>query len=673
MENPLLNLLNLEFIPYSKIKNSDYLPAFEYAISKANESISELLNKPKEEKFDLKKFENSTDLFDQIKVVYNNKRRVNSLDTEELQTEKINNLISKFESSLYMNKELYSKFKSLDLNSLNLQEKAVYNYHMRKFLENGYIGENTSQSNLDRIKEINSLLSNLISQFETNIIKATDAFHINITNESDMQEFPENIKISARKLSQEKGYEKGYCFSLQAPSYRSLMMYCCNKEIRKKMYYEINHRCYEGDFSNIEIMKKILELRKEKAKLLGFKSYNEFVLSNRMAKEEKNVYKLLDMIREKALIKAKKDYNELLEFVKNNVDKNITIIEKWDLSYYIEKYKKFKFNLNSEELRKFFPLSKVLQILFDLIEHLYGINYTLVPNEHLYHKDIKIYKMQKNNNNNKKNNKNNSKNTIGYFYLDLYPRKEKTMGGWVYPLKPRVINNTPPIVGIISNQRRPLNDNEEALLSLGESETIFHESGHSLHITLNEMDYKSISDLNVLWDFVECPSQLMENFFYEKKILEKFEIPEDIIEKIKKLKNLFESFYELNYINYSYIDMKLHSNEFNSSMDVEEFENKFKVDIFESLKGTTISLFFSHLFNATYDYSSGYYSYHWAEILALDAFEEFKDGKEVEAAERFRKFILSQGGVEDPNVLFKKFKGRDFSIEPFLKAKGLVD
>ena len=662
MENPLLNLLNLEFIPYSKIKNSDYLPAFEYAISKANESISELLNKPKEEKFDLKKFENSTDLFDQIKVVYNNKRRVNSLDTEQLPTEKINNLISKFESSIYMNKELYSKFKSLDINSLNLQEKAVYKYHMRKFLENGYTGENPSQSTLERIKEINSSLSNLISQFETNIIKATDAFHINITNEEDMKEFPEKIKISARKLSQEKGYETGYCFSLQAPSYRSLMMYCSNRDIRKKMYYEINHRCNGGEFSNIEIMKKILELRKEKAKLLGFKSYNEFVLSNRMAKEEKNVYDLLDMIREKALIKAKKDYNELLNFVKNNLDKNIDKIEKWDTSYYIEKYKKFKFNLDSEELRKYFPLSKVTKILFDLIEHLYGINYSLVPEEHLYHPEIQIYKMQKNKN-----------KTIGYFYLDLYPRKEKTMGGWVYPLKPRVINNTPPIVGIIANQRKPNNTNEEAMLSLGEAETIFHESGHSLHITLNEMDYKSISDLNVLWDFVECPSQFMENFFYEKKILEKFEIPEDIIEKIKKLKNLFESFWELSYINYSYIDMKLHSNEFNSAMDVEEFENKFKVDIFESLKGTTISLFFSHLFNATYDYSCGYYSYHWAEILACDAYEDFKDGKEVEAAERFRKYILSQGGVEDPNILFKRFKGREFSIEPFLKAKGLVD
>ena len=367
------------------------------------------------------------------------------------------------------------------------------------------------------------------------------------------------------------------------------------------------------------------------------------------------------MIREKALIKAKKDYNELLDFVQKNIDKNVTKIERWDTAYYIEKYKKHTFNLNSEDLRKFFPLSKVTKILFDLIEHLYGINYTLVPNEHLYHPDILIYKMQKN------------KIPIGYFYLDLYPRKEKTMGGWVYPLKPRVINNTPPIVGIIANQRKPVNENEEAFLSLGEAETVFHESGHSLHITLNEMDYKSISDLNVLWDFVECPSQFMENFFYEKNILEKFEIPDDIIEKIKKLKNLFESFWELSYINRCYVDMKLHSNEFDSSMDVEEFENKFKVDIFENLKGTTLSLFFSHLFNATYDYSCGYYSYHWAEILACDAFEDFKDGKEVEAAERFRKYILSQGGIEDPNILFKRFKGKEFSIEPFLKSKGLID
>ena len=661
MENPLLNLLNLEFIPYSQIKNSDYLPAFEYSISKANESISELISQPNEIKFDLKKFETSTDLYDQIKTVYNNKRRVNSLDEEQLQTEKINDLISKFESSIYMNKELYSKFESLDINSLNQQEKAAYNYHMRKFLENGYRGVNSNTKILDRIKEINSALSNLISEYEKNLVKATNAFHINITDENDMKDFPEKVKISSRKLSQEKGYDTGYCFSLQGPSYSSLMMYCSNQDIRKKMFYEMNHKCNGGDFSNIEIMKKILELRKEKAKLLGFKSYNEFVLSNRMAKEEKNVYNLLDMIREKALIKAKKDYNELLNFVKNNIDKNITKLQRWDLSYYIEKYKKYKFNINSEELRKYFPLSKVTKILFDLIEHLYGINYTLVENEHLYHPDIKIYKMQKNN------------KTIGYFYLDLYPRKEKTMGGWVYPLKPRVINNTPPIVGIIANNRKPVNDNEEALLSLGESETVFHESGHSLHITLNEMDYKSISDLNVLWDFVECPSQFMENFFYEKNILQKFEIPEDLIEKIKKLKNLFESFWELSYINRCYVDMKLHSNEFDSTMDVEEFENKFKVDLFDNMKGTTLSLFFSHLFNATWDYSCGYYSYHWAEILACDAYEEFKDGKEVEAAERFRKYILSQGGVEDPNILFKKFKGKDFSIEPFLKSKGLID
>jgi Zn-dependent oligopeptidase len=236
-----------------------------------------------------------------------------------------------------------------------------------------------------------------------------------------------------------------------------------------------------------------------------------------MAKNEKNVYDLLNMIREKSLIKAKKDYEELLNYVQTiENNNNIKKLEKWDISYYLEKYKKYKFDINSEELRKFFPLKKVTNILFNLIEHLYKIKYTLIPNETLYHKDIKLFKMERN------------EKTIGYFYYDLYPRKEKTLGGWVYPLKPKIINKFP-IVGIVANQRKPENENEEAFLSLDEAETLFHESGHSLHITLNEMNYKSICDLNVLWDFVECPSQFMENFFYDKKILKQFEIPDEII------------------------------------------------------------------------------------------------------------------------------------------------
>ena len=657
MENPLINILNYEFIPYNLIKNSHFLPAFEYAINKSTEEINKILE---EEKLDLKKFESSTDLFDQIKTIYNNKRRIDSLDENDLQTEKINNLISNFESNLYMNEKLYLKFKSINTNNLNLEEKAVYNFHIRKFLENGLTQNEINTKILDHIKEINSLLSNLISQYETNLIKATNNFHLNITDEDIIKNFPEKVKLSAKKLSLEKGYKNGYCFSLQTPSYSSLMMYCSDQEIRKKMFFEFNKKCNGGEFSNINIMKEILKLRKEKAKLLGFNSYNEYVLSNRMAKNEKNVYDLLNMIREKSLIKAKKDYEELLKYVQSIENNNIQKLEKWDISYYLEKYKKHKFNINSEELRKFFPLSKVTKILFNLIEHLYNIKYTLIPEEHLYHKDIRLFKMERN------------EKIIGYFYYDLYPRKEKTLGGWVYPLKPKIINKIP-IVGIVANQRKPENENEEAFLSLDEAETLFHESGHSLHITLNEMNYKSICDLNVLWDFVECPSQFMENFFYDKKILKQFEIPDEIIDKIIKLKNFYESFYELSYVNRCYVDMKLHSNEFDSEMDVEEFENKYKVDIFDNLKGTTLSLWFSHLFNATWDYSCGYYSYHWAEILACDAYEEFKDGKEVEAAERFRKYVLSQGGIEDPNILYKRFKGKDFSIEPFLKAKGLID
>ena len=658
MENPLINILNYEFIPYNLIKNSHFLPAFEYAINKSTEEINKIIT---EENLDLKKFESSTDLFDQLKSIYNNKRRIDNLDEKDLQPEKINNLISNFESNLYMNEKLYLKFKSININNLNLEEKAVYNFHMRKFLENGLNQNEINTNVLNRIKEINSLLSNLISQYEKNLINATNNFHLNITDENIIKNFPEKVKNSAKKLSLEKGYKEGYCFSLQTPSYNSLMMYCSDQEIRKKMFFEFNKKCNGGEFSNINIMKEILKLRKEKAKLLGFNSYNEYVLSNRMAKNEKNVYDLLNMIREKSLIKAKKDYEELLNYVQTiENNSNIKKLEKWDISYYLEKYKKYKFDINSEELRKFFPLKKVTNILFNLIEHLYKIKYTLIPNENLYHKDIRLFKMERN------------EKTIGYFYYDLYPRKEKTLGGWVYPLKPKIINKFP-IVGIVANQRKPENENEEAFLSLDEAETLFHESGHSLHITLNEMHYKSICDLNVLWDFVECPSQFMENFFYDKKILKQFEIPDEIIDKIIKLKNFYESFFELSYINRCYVDMKLHSNEFDSNMDVEEFENKYKVDIFDNLKGTTLSLWFSHLFNATWDYSCGYYSYHWAEILACDAYEEFKDGKEVEAAERFRKYVLSQGGIEDPNVLYKRFKGKDFSIEPFLKAKGLID
>ena len=658
--NPLLKIFETELIPYDKIKNEHYLSAFEKIVKDANLEYDKIIKG--ELSFTINNFEKISDLFDQIKIIYNNKRRLNSLDEENLKKKEIDSLISDFESNIYMNKELYSKFKEIDINNLTKEEKSAYNTHMRKFLENG-MNISNEETKFKRLKEINLEITHLISDYENNMIKDEAELHINITDENDIKEMPKTIKEMAKKVSKEKGYENGFCFTIQPPSYRSIMMYCNNREIRKKMFLLNGSKCYTTKNCNIDIMKKILELRKEKAKLLGFDTFADFILSNRMAKNEKNIYDLLYQIREKSLITGKKDYDTLFSFVKNYNEKNnikienFTELERWDILYYSEKMKEELFGINSEDLRKYFPLKKTIEILSELLLNLYNIKIEKVENEHLYNEDVLLFKFIEN------------EKVIGYFYMDLYPRKGKNSGGWVYALKPKIINKIP-IVGINYNCRRP-NENEEPTLSLEESEGVFHECGHAMHIFLSECKYKSISGLNVLWDFVECPSQFMENFFYEKETLKKFNLNDDLIEKVQKMRFYLDSFFELNYINACFIDLKIHSNDFNNDSDIEKVEKEVSVNVFKRPDGISRSLSFNHLFNATYDYSVGYYSYIWAEILAFDIYEEFKKGNQKDVAKKFRECILSKGGSDDPNVLFENFKGKKYSIEPFLKAKGL--
>ena len=663
-KNYLLDILNYELIPYDKIKNEDYLPAFQKSIADMNNEFSKLIsdNSP----LNLASFEKSTFLFDQLKTIYNNKRRSDSLDEENLHKEEIDKLINETELSIYTNKDLFNKFKQLKEDEFKTtEEKYVYKFHIRKFLENGmFISEN--EEKLKKLKEIKVKMASLISKYETNLIKDTNKFELNVTNEEDMKEFPESIKTIAKNLSKEKGYENGYCFNLKYPSYSPFMMYCCNRELRKKMYYAYNTKCYGGENSNIELLAEIVELRQELSHILGFKNYNEYILSNRMAKNEENINKFQQSIIDKALPKAKKEYEILLNFAKEyeaeNNKNEINNLELWDLSYYSNKLKKKFYNIDSEELRKYFPLNKVFKILFDLVYDLFEIKIEKEEKVKLFHNDIITFSMWY------KNNK------IGYFYFDLFPRNEKTMGGWVYSLKPKIINKLP-IVGVNANIRRSTtNKIDEALLSLYEAETIFHETGHSLHIILSETNYKSITGINVLWDFLEMPSQLMEEFFYEKEILKKFEIPDDLIEKIIKVKNFNVGIGTIRQIEFSKIDIKLHSGIFKKGDNIEEFEKKYGISVFKKPEGTCIFCAFSHIFNATYDYSCGYYSYMWAEVLAYDAYDEFaKNKNKKEVAENYRKWILSKGGSDDPEELFKKFKGRDFSIEPFLRKKGFIE
>ena len=665
-KNYLLDILDYELIPYDKIKNEDYLPAFQKSITIMNDEFSKIIYQ--KTPLNLSSFEKSTFLFDQLKSIYNNKRRSDSLDEENLHKEEIDKLINETELSIYTNKDLFNKFKELKEDEFKTtEEKYVFKFHMRKFLENGmFISENTEK--LERLKEIKIKMASLISKYETNLIKDTNKFELNITNEEDMKEFPESIKTIAKKCSKEKGYESGYCFTLKFPSYSPFMTYCCNRELRKKMYYAYNSKCYGGENSNIDLLSEIVELRQEMAHILGFNNYNEYILSNRMAKNEENIKKFQQSIIDKALPKAKEEYETLFNFAKeyektNNGKENaLDNLEYWDLSYYSDKLKKKLYNIDSEELRKYFPLNKVFEILFKLIYDLFEIKIDREEKIKLFHNDIITFSMSY------KNNK------MGYFYFDLFPRNEKTMGGWVYSLKPKIINKLP-IVGVNANIRRAAtNKIEDTLLSLWEAETIFHETGHSLHIILSETNYKSITGINVLWDFLEMPSQLMEQFFYEKEILKQFDIPEDLIERILKVKNYNIGIGTIRQIEFSKIDIMLHSGIFKKGDNIEEFERKYAISVFKKPEGTCHFCAFSHIFNATYDYSCGYYSYMWAEVLAFDAYDEFrKSDNKKEVAERYRKLILSKGGSDDPEELFKKFKGRDFSIEPFLRDKGFIE
>ena len=662
-KNYLIDILNYELIPYDKIKNEDYLPAFQKSIDIINESFSKIISE--NSSLNLSDFEKSTFLFDQIKSIYNNKRRSDSLDEENLHKEEIDKLINETELSIYTNKSLFNKFKELkEENFKTKEEKYVYKFHMRKFLENGmFISDD--EEKLKKLKQIKIKLASLISKYETNLIKDTNKFELNVTNEEDMKEFPESIKTIAKNCSKEKGYETGYCFTLKYPSYSPFMMYCCNRDLRKKMYYGYNTKCFGGENSNIEIMSEIVELRQEMSHILGFKNYNEYILSNRMAKNEENINNFHQSIIDKALPKAKKEYDTLLNFAreydKENNRNEIDTLELWDTSYYSDKLKKKLYNIDSEELRKYFPLNKVFEKLFNLIYDLFEIKIEKEEKIKLFHNDIITFSMWYNN------------NKIGYFYFDLFPRNEKTMGGWVYSLKPKIINKLP-IVGVNANIRRSMtNKIEDTLLSLYEAETIFHETGHSLHVILSETNFKSITGINVLWDFLEMPSQLMEEFFMEEEMLKQFDIPQEIIEKILKLKNFNIGIGTIRQIEFSKIDIMLHSGIFKKGDNIEEFEKKYGISVFKKPKGTCIFCSFSHIFNATYDYSCGYYSYMWAEVLALDGYDEFEKNKDKkEVAKRYRKWILSKGGSDDPEELFRQFKGRDFSIEPFLKKKGFI-
>src|SRR5690554_145175 len=677
-----MNILNKPFdtqfqtAPFSKIKNEHFLPAFEIAIEKARKEIDAITSNSEKPNFinTIEALDFSGEELDRISSIFFN---LNSAETnEEIQkiAQEVSPLLSEFSNDVTLNEELFERVKAVykekDSLDLTTEQKTLLDKKYKAFSRNG---ANLPEDKKQQLREIDKELSKLKLKFGENVLAETNKFEMLITNEDDLSGLPEGAKEAAQQLAESKGKE-GWLITLDYPSYIPFMTYADNRDLRKKLAIASSAKAFKNDdLDNQKIVLQIVKLRHERANLLGYKTHAHFVLEERMAKTPEKVEDFLNELLEKAKPAALKEYDELKDFAKE-LD-SIDLLQKWDGSYYAEKLKQKRFDLDDEKLKPYFKLENVIQGVFTISEKLYGLHFEQISNIDKYHEDVLTYKVT-----------NDKGELVSIFYADFFPRSGKRNGAWMTSYKPQYVKNgenSRPHISIVCNFTKPTKS-KPSLLTFNEVTTLFHEFGHALHGMLANTTYPSISGTSVFWDFVELPSQVLENWCYEKEALELFAthyqtgevIPMDLIEKIKASSTFHEGMQTLRQLSFGLLDMSWHGTDSPEKItsvkahEVEAFENtKLYPDVAENCMSTS----FSHIFQG--GYSSGYYSYKWAEVLDADAFELFKEkgifNKEV--ATKFKEHVLSQGGTEDPMVLYKRFRGHEPQPEALLKRAGLIE
>lgn len=671
-DNPLLQ--NFEIPPFSSIEVKDYKPAFKTALNKAQQDIDTITSNSDTPSFSntIEALDYSGDQLNRVSAVFFN---LNSAETSpEIQkiAQEISPWLSKFQNDLMLNKALFERVNAVYQNRANLnltpEQKTLLDQHYKAFVRNG---ANLNETDKNKLRKIDTELAKLTLKFGENVLAETNNFELHIENETALKGLPESEKEAAADLAKEKG-KSGYIFTLHAPSYIPFMKYIENRELRKTMSIAYLKKGFqENEHNNEKIVLEIARLRFERAQLLGFKNHADFVLQERMAKSPQQVEHFLHDLLEKAHPAADKEFNELQEFAQNS--DGIDRLQQWDKAYYSHLLKKQRFDLDDEALKPYFELKNVIHGAFTVAEKLYGLQFKEVNNIEKYHKDVKTYRVTDENGNKK-----------AIFYADFHPRPGKRGGAWMTTYKEQSQKNginERPIVSIVCNFTKPGKD-KPALLTFNEVTTLFHEFGHSLHAILANTIYPSLSGTNVFWDFVELPSQLMENWCYEKETLELFAkhyktgelIPMELIDKIKKAANFQEGMQTLRQLSFGLLDMAWHGTDPRKITDVKAHEK----DAFEAtqqfpdIKENCMSTSFNHIFQG--GYSAGYYSYKWAEVLDADAFVYFKENGifNREIANKFKDNILSKGGTENPEVLYKRFRGREATNEALLKRAGLI-
>ena len=667
-------LSDFKYAPFSQIKTEDYKPAILKAMEIARQEITELTSNSEAPTFEntVEALEFSGQKLDRITSIFFN---INSAETnEEIQktAQEISPLLSEFKNDIILNKDLFRRIKSVYENRENLnldtESRTLLEKKYKAFTRNG---ANLPEEKQAALRDIDKKLSALKLKFGENVLAEGNKFELQVLEESKLKGLPKSFKEDAQEVAKSKE-KKGWIFTLEYPSYIPFMKYAENRELRKEMALAFGSRGFHNDELDNQVhILEISKLRFKRAQLLGYKTHAHFVLEERMAETPEKVQEFLDELLEKARPAAEREFKELENFAKS-LDQ-IDHLEKWDSSFYSEKLKQKLFSLDDETLKPYFKLENVIEGVFLVSEKLYGLQFKEIDSIDKYHKDVKTYEVT-----------NEKGEDIAIFYADFHPRTGKRDGAWMTIYKDQYVQNGQnerPHISIVCNFTKPT-AKQPSLLTFNEVTTLFHEFGHALHGMLANTKYPSLSGANVYWDFVELPSQVLENWCYEKDSLQLFAkhyetgeaIPQQYIEKIKESANFLEGMATLRQVSFGKLDMSWHGVDPTEVKDVKQHEKEaFEgTKLFPEVDSNCMSTAFSHIFQG--GYSAGYYSYKWAEVLDADAFEFFTENGifSKEIANKFRDNVLSKGGTEHPMTLYKRFRGAAPKPDALLKRAGLI-
>lgn len=676
MKNPLLTESTAPFgaPEFDKIKNEHYLPAFEQGIAEAKAEIDAIVANQEEPTFEntIEAMEYAGQTLSKVASIFYAVMEAHTDDEKQQIAEQISPMLTEYSMYVSLNNDLFQRVKAVyekkDELGLDQDQMTLLEDNYKSFVRGG---ANLSDEDKAVYSKLSEELSLATLQFSKNVLAATNAYTLHITDSTELGGLPEFVRTMAAETAAEKGLE-GWAFTLDYPSYGPFLKYSTNRELRKQVWMAYNTRAIGGEFDNTEIVKKIVDLRIKIANILGYETYADYALEERMAKSKTTVDNFIMQLLEPSMEFAKKDVADVLAYAKKNgFEENV--LQPWDFSYWSERYQEAEYSLSAEELKPYFQLESCIDAVFGLATRLYGITFEERNDIPVYHQDVKVYEV-----------KDADGTHLSLFYADFFPRASKRGGAWMTDFRGQSVRDGVeyrPFVTIVCNFTKPTAD-APALITHDELTTFLHEFGHALHGMLAKGRYPSLTGTSVSRDFVELPSQIMENWAYEPEYLNSFAkhyqtgepIPAELIEKIVAAKNYLAAYGQVRQLHFGYLDMAWHSLKEVPSVSTVEFEQGVLAPwgVLPAAEGAAFSNSFSHIFSG--GYSAGYYSYKWAEVLEADAFSLFKEKGifNTEVADSFRKNILEKGGSEDEAVIYRNFRGHDPQPEALMKKLGLT-